>query len=442
VAHAVIQIVLYAALIVTPLLVATITSPLTGHGHFFHELGKSFALIGATILAFQALLASRIKWVERPFGFDILIRFHKNVAVFASLLLLAHPFLIGFSHGTLQRLLLSTQVSWPIWFGRIALLILLINVFLSGAQRRIGLKWNRWRILHDLFAPVILALVFFHAWTVGSDLLYDPVRVVWVLLFVMSAIVYSTILFIKPWILDRRRYRVSEVKRQGREVWTVKLTPPKGKPIFDYLPGQFQFVTFYRGRGLPVEEHHWTISSSPTERHFVSSTIKNLGDFTSTMGETRAGDTARVDAPYGRFSFLLHQEERSLVFIAGGIGITPVRSMLRYMRDKRMKLPVDLFYGNRTEEDILFREELIALENKGNPRLRVIHVLSKPSESWKGETGHIDKEKLTRYLGDDLEGKGFYLVGPKPLLDASIQALKELGVPDKRMHMEIFAFLD
>ena len=205
-------------------------------------------------------------------------------------------------------------------------------------------------------------------------------------------------------------------------------------------PGQFHFLTFRRDPILPVEEHHWTISSSPTEPGFVSSTIKESGDFTATIGKTKTGDTALVYAPFGRFSYLLHSDERDFVFIAGGIGITPLMSMLRHMRDTQAGARVLLLYANRCEEDIVFREELAEIERGEHPRLKVIHVLTEAGNGWQGEKGRLDHERLERHCRIDLDAKAFYICAPAALTKSVILFLKNRGVKDGRIHFEYFSF--
>ena len=172
----------------------------------------------------------------------------------------------------------------------------------------------------------------------------------------------------------------------------------------------------------------------------MSSSIKALGDFTATIGKTKVGDTATVHAPFGRFSHAVHPDEKSLVFIAGGIGVTPMMGMLRYMRDTKSNMPVTLLYGNRREEEIVFKDELKDIEEGGHPALEVLHVLSNPAEDWSGARGYIDREKIQKYCGN-LKEKGFYTSGPPGLVKATIRNLKDLGVGDERIHMEIFSFL-
>jgi ferredoxin-NADP reductase len=266
-----------------------------------------------------------------------------------------------------------------------------------------------------------------------------PVTVIWVLLFVSAAAAYVYHKFVGPSLRGKRPFRVESIIRETHNVWTITLAPPEGREQFEYLPGQFQFLTFLRGSRLRGEEHPFTISSSPGRKGFHASTIKESGDFTRTIGETRAGDLVAVQAPFGRFSYLLHPGERDLVFIAGGVGITPLMSMLRHMRDMDADKEVLLLYANSTEQDILFRDELDRIASAERPRLSVVHVLSKAAPEWRGERGHIDQAVIRKYCRGDLEGKSFYLCGPPAMMTALIAAVIDLGVPSRRVRSERFA---
>ncbi len=435
----IVLIALYVLVVAFPLILAVIVNP--GHGgNFFYEIGKNFVLIGLTILAFQIILSGRFKWLERPFGLDVLIRFHKHMALLAITILLLHPIFLVVG-GAGYDLVIGMDKPWYLWLGRIALGLLLINAVLTRFQSSWRIKFEKWRVMHDVLAPVIIVFGYVHSWNIGSDLYNTPMRILWIILPLISIALFVFHRFVRPFILSRHPYKVIDVKEEAEKVWSVKMAPPKGHHVFDYLPGQFGFITFHRREGLPVEEHHWTISSSPYEKGYVSSTIKALGDFTATMGETKAGDTAVIHAPFGRFSNVLHPDERSLVFIAGGVGITPIMGMLRYMRDTKSDLPVALLYANRRETDIVFKNELEEIEKGGHPVLKVVHVLSKPGESWNGETGFIDRDTIQKYCGE-VKDKGFYLCGPPGLVDKTIKNLRGLGVNDKHIHVEIFSFLD
>jgi predicted ferric reductase len=408
---------------------------------FMYELGRNVAFVALMIIALQFFLASRLHEIESPFGFDVVIRFHRYMGIFATVLLLCHPLLLAVGgHG--WHLIYGLELPWFIWFGKVALLLLLVNILLSLYQITLSVKFERWRLIHDILGPTILILIFFHSWFAGNDLRLDIMKILWIIIFGFTLAVYMFHRFIRPKLLKNNPYRVSDVKSEADDVWTIKLKPADGSSVFNYAPGQFQFITFYRDRQLPVEEHHWTISSSPAQKNYISSTIKALGDFTSTIGQTRVGDTASVQGPFGRFSYLYHPEEKNLVFLAGGIGITPLMSMLRHMRDTKSNHFVVLIYGNEDEHQIIFREELSQIETGGYPKLNVFHVLHNPPARWTGETGYINKEKIQKFGGEKLHEKIFYVCGPPPMVGSIIKSLKQLGVPDRQIRMEVFSFLD
>lgn len=437
--NAILRILIYVLVVILPVIGVTF---LTGETEgLVHELARNTSLAAFMILVLQVVLAARIKWIERPFGLDILLRFHKYMAVTALVLLLSHPLLMAVSAKS-PDLLISLRQPWYIWLGKITLLLLLLNIGLSLYQSKLKLKFENWRQVHDILAPAIIILAFTHSIVIGDDLHQLWLRGFWIALLIVALSVYIWHRIIRPIILKRRAWEVVEVNQESRDVWTVKLAPPQGSQIFEYFPGQFQFITFYRDRNLPLEEHHWTISSSPAQKDYVASTIKNLGDFTSTIKDTRPGDKAAVHGPFGRFSYALHPEETDLVFIAGGIGITPLMSMLRHMRDMQDNRSVLLLYGNPDTEQIVFRRELEEIESGANPRLQVVHVLSAPDENWEGEQGRIDGDKIAKYIGRDLSGKVFYICGPPPMIQGTVSVLENMGVHHGQIRIEIFSFLD
>ena len=433
---AILCVLLYGVIVVSPLILVAFARPSTDHG-FVYSIGKNLALVGFTILALQFVLSARLRWIERPFGLNVVFHFHKAMAVLASLLLLAHPILLALG-GDEWSLIFGPQVIWHIWLGRIALLILLVHVLLAALRFIITMNYEIWRFVHNIAAVLVLSLGFYHSWKAGGDLQLSWMKILWGALLAVAAASYLRHRILRAILLRRRPYRVTEVRREAEGVWTITLVPPDGIPRFDYLPGQFHFLTFYRAPNLPVEEHPWTISSSPTMPGILCSTIKESGDFTVSIGRTKPGDTALVDGPFGRFSYVLHPDERELVFIAAGIGITPLISMLRHIRDTHAERSVTLLYANTGEEDIAFRDELADMERDGATPVKVVHVLSKPSDAWEGERGRLDEEKIKRCAGPELALRTFYVCGPPMLIRQTIQTLRKARVPARRIHFERF----
>ena len=160
-------VILYLLLIIFPIVVATRWGPRMGNS-FPWELGKNLALIGFMLLALQVILASRLKGLERPFGFDILIRFHRHMGLLAVVLLIGHPVFLALGGGGM-RLLTSLSAPWYIMAAKAALLLLAVNVLLSLYSERVRLRFERWRLMHDLLAPAIIILGFLHSRRAGGD---------------------------------------------------------------------------------------------------------------------------------------------------------------------------------------------------------------------------------------------------------------------------------
>lgn len=432
---AVALVLVYAAILVLPLVVAGVFGEREDEP-FLRMLGKGFAVVGITILALQAVLITRWRALTAPFGLEMVMRFHKAMAVLAVGLLIAHPILLAAASGS-WGLILNVAQPWFIWFGKAALILLLVQGVSSLFQRQL-MDFQRWRLLHNI-APIILVLGFTHSWIVGDDLELAPMRVLWVILLGVAVVAYSAHKFIGPALRRARPWTVTSVRQETHDTWTVEFEPPRDQPPPSFEPGQFHFVTLYRGdRRYDGEEHHFTISSSPAQGPTRTSTIKHSGDFTATIGATRPGDRAVIQGPYGRFSYTLCAPDERYLFIAGGIGITPLMSMLRHMRDTGLDAEVLLIYGSRTEDDIVFREELEQIAAGEAPRLRVVHVLSEQTAGWEGETGYIDRDLLTRVVGEDLSGRSVFVCGPDAMMDRLMPMLVGMGVPETRLYNERF----
>ena len=427
----------YLVLVIAPVAASAVWRPREADP-LLTELGTRFALLGLAILAMQFVLSARIRWVERPFGLDSVYRFHKSMAVFAVLLLISHPALVAAGDNK-WGLLTTFQQSWHVLLGKGGLALLIVLAIVSLFRLALRLEFEKWRKLHNVVAAAVLGIGSTHGWIMSGDPERLPTRVLLFALVALGAAAYINHRVLVPAAARRNAYRVVGVKLETHNVWTLQLAPPAGRERFDYLPGQFHFLTLRREPGLPVEEHPFTISSSPIERGLIASTIKESGDFTSTIGRTKPGDLAAVEGPFGRFSHVVHPGESRFAFIAGGIGITPLMSMLRHMRDTGSDADVHLIYANRTEDDIVFREELAAIESGGSPRLEVTHVLDSPNQTWQGETGFVDRDKIERLLGDDLLSRACYVCGPPPMMGSVIRALRQLGVPVCQIHYERFS---
>jgi predicted ferric reductase len=171
----------------------------------------------------------------------------------------------------------------------------------------------------------------------------------------------------------------------------------------------------------------------------VRFTVKNLGDWSGEeVPALKAGDRIWLDGPHGVFS-MDREQAMGYVFIGGGVGITPLYSMLQTMVEREDVRPVLLFYGGGDWEELTFREELDKLSDQMN--LKVIYVLTDPPEGWEGETGYVTAGVLQRYLPKQYRRFVYFVCGPDPMMDAMEEALPQLGVPRENVQTERFSMV-
>jgi predicted ferric reductase len=422
----------YPLLIVAPLAVFAVATPHSRHG-LIAEMSVACAVVAFTILALQFVISARLRWVEAPFGLDIVFRFHRAMAMVAMGLLCIHPLLVASDEG--WGLLTSWRARWPIWAGRLALLLLFAPVAAATCRRIVRLRYEMWHHIHNVVAFLLLGLAFVHSLMLGDDFENKAARVVWVAL---PAVAWSAWFYgrlARPWLLGRNLYRVVSITSEAPRVWTLTLEPPVNRHLH-HAPGQFQFLRLH-GSSVLAEEHPFSIASSPSPNGLISLTIKEIGDFTSTVGRIKPGDLAAVHGPFGRFSHVFHSNDDDLVFVAAGIGITPLMSMLRYMRDRRDYRRVLLVYANRGAADIAFRSELESIESGGFPALKTIHILSRPPDDWIGPIGRLDIECLRSFCGG-FSGKAFFICCPPIMASVLIGGLRNASVGPGRIHADYF----
>jgi predicted ferric reductase len=169
----------------------------------------------------------------------------------------------------------------------------------------------------------------------------------------------------------------------------------------------------------------------------VAFTIKNLGNWSGTVvPNVQVGQRMWLDGPYGVFT-LDREQGPGYVFLAGGVGITPLHSMLVTMAERGDVRPVVLFYSASHVEDLTYREELLALQKQMN--LKVVYVVGEPPDGWTGETGRISAEIVQKYIPPKQYKRWQYFIcGPTPMMNAMEKMLPEIGVPAEHVHTERF----
>ncbi len=235
--------------------------------------------------------------------------------------------------------------------------------------------------------------------------------------------------------------RVARIFQETPAVKTFRLVDPSGGKLpFSYLPGQFITVTVFP-EGLPVKRSY-TIASAPTNRDSCEITVKHEehGVVSHHLhGRVHEGELLQLTGPSGKFTFT-GEEAESVVLIAGGVGVTPMMSVVRYLTDRSWPGDIFFIYGFRAEGDLIYREQLEYLQRR-YPNLHVTLVASAPDPAtWKGATGRITKELIAGAV-PEVASRRVHICGPKPMMDSVKQMLAELGVPAENIRTEVFAAL-
>ncbi len=226
-------------------------------------------------------------------------------------------------------------------------------------------------------------------------------------------------------------------EKQAADVMFFRIEKPEG---FRFLAGQYCLVSvpdmgFQDDRGL---RRAFSISSSPLEKDLLFVTRLSGSALKRTMAEMAPGTAVSLGQPLGTLT-LPEDTANPLVFLAGGVGITPFRSMCRYATDAATGHPITLFYSGRTPGETPFLDELTAMP-KQNHRLRVVATMTQAGEDskWSGLTGRLSAEMIEGHC-DAWESARYYMAGPPVMTDAMKKTLEQMRIPQERIKIELFA---
>jgi len=217
-----------------------------------------------------------------------------------------------------------------------------------------------------------------------------------------------------------------------------RFTKPAG---FTYQAGQSIDLTLIDPPETDAEgtSRAFSLASSPDDDHLAITTRMRDTAFKRTLKSMASGTPMQLEGPFGELT-LPQRADRPIVFLAGGIGITPFYSMVRYATARTLPHRITLFYSNRRPEDAAFLDELLALPS-ANPNFAFIPTMTgmvHSSVAWNGERGYIDAAMLKRHL-DSAENPIYYLAGPLSMVTALRAMLNESGIADNDIRIEEFA---
>jgi len=231
---------------------------------------------------------------------------------------------------------------------------------------------------------------------------------------------------------------VTEIVQETPWVKTFRFVNPSGAAVpFEYLPGQF--LTLALSIGAKRIKRSYTISSTPSRTDFIEITVKReeSGLVSQHLHDrVKVGDYLKVNAPFGDFTFT-GQEDSSIVLIAGGVGITPMMSVVRYLCDMKWNGEIYLLVGSKKPSQLIYRGELDRLQGI-NSNLHVHFAISAPAdENWKGFTGRISPEFISKHV-PLIQSRRIHICGPSLMMSAVEAMILELGVAQEKIRLESF----
>ena len=423
---------LYLLVVMVPVFLMLVPPVPSGRG-FWLEFSLALGFAGLTQIAVQFILIARFRTVTAPYGIDVILQYHRQIAMMAVLAILAHPLIIFIDNPSRLKLLNPFGGNWASRAGIASVLCLVAIVITSVYRERLKLQYEHWRLTHLLLGVGAIGFAQAHVSLAGLYTNTVWKQAGWIITAVAMVGLVLFLRVIKPAWQRSYRWQVTSVRPLRGGTWSLTLEPI-GHEGLRFMPGQFAWIKL-ADSPFTLEEHPFSFSSSAERPERLEFGIKELGDFTGRLDKIPEGTRAYLDGPHGAFSIDRYPAV-GYVFVSGGVGITPLMSFLRTMADRQDPRPVLLIHAEKTWDDLAYREDLDALKERLD--LSVTYVLEKPHEGWEGESGFVSKELLARILPKETFKRLFFLCGPPPMMNAVLPALQEAGVSQANIQLEKF----
>ena len=404
-------------------------------GDLLTAAGDAIGLLAAYGFVILVALMSRLPPLEKGIGTDRLARWHAMGGRYVITLVTGHVLLIiwGYAvtgHEKVTSETVSLVLTVPdVLMATVAWFLLLgVAAFSMRAARR-RVRYETWYYAH-LYTYMAIALAFSHQFALGPAFEDNlAARVAWSALYAVVAAAllwYRVIIPVRSAL--RHQFTVQSVRPEAPGIVSV-LISGRGLDRLRAEPGQF-FRWRFLTRELWWQSHPYSLSAMP-QPDLMRITVKALGDHSGSLANLRPGTRIIAEGPYGAFTPAL--TGRRVLFIAGGVGITPIRAMFAAL-PKRMSGGVTLLYRASHPRDVVFSRELNAI---ASDRRAALHYLIGSRD----QLGYdpIDADHLQRTV-PGLHRYEAYVCGPAGMTQAAVAALLAAGVPRRRIHQESFDF--
>lgn len=406
---------------------------------YISHIASRIGLMGGILMLWSYLLGIRRitgRFIEDQIWIN---KIHKWIGMYGFVFIALHPLLIVYSlsESFTYALFAKELIEYEFFVstGRLAF-ILLTFIWFTSALIRGKMSYRLWKILH-YSTYLILPLVFIHGLKVGSILNSNEfIRTYWIFLIVVFVIsIIVRIIF--EFGVGKKKYKVIQIKEITHDTHEYVLEAVNEK--ISPKPGQYGYIS----RKPFGESHPFTIARSSEDGKTISFSIKSLGKFTKILRELQVGDMLLIDGPYGVFGQKAIATHKPVVYIAGGIGITPFLRLIDVVNDERELI---MIFGNKTPDDIPYKEEL---EKKLGKKL--VHVLSHCTEEQKNsvlqlanqpcetEFGFVTIDLIKKYIGEEVNRYEYFICGPPIMMKLVSEALYKAGVEKRSVDMEKFS---
>lgn len=424
----------YLVFVLAPLF-ALLIGPVGPARDFWTEFSAAIGYAGLAMMGLQFGLTARFRRVTEPWGEDVLYHLHRQLSLVAVALVIAHPVILFIVRPNLIGLLTFVDAPWRARFAVLSVVSLLVLVMTSLWRARLRMRYETWHHLHVVLAVAAVVTGLAHMVSWGFYLADPWKRALWISLTVFWIGLLAYVRIVRPLFMLRRPYTVTQVRAERGDTTTLVMEPD-GHDGFHFEPGQFGWLTVWGGP-FRITGHPFSFSgSAEAGEGSVEMSIRRLGDFTATVKTIPVGKRVYVDGPYGAFT--IGNPADMHILIAGGVGITPMMSIIRTLADRHDNRPVILLYGATDWESITFREELDKIA--GRLALTTVYVLTDPPADWTGERGFITADILRRHVPPPYDEHEYFICGPPPMMDSMETTLSTLGVPMSKYHSERYNF--
>ena len=423
---------LYPLAVLAPIVLMLVPPVPTGRS-FRVEASVALGFVGLTQIGIQFVLIGRFRPLTYPYGLDVVLRYHRRIALVAVAFVLLHPVLILIEHPARVVLLDSFGGTYASKLGIGSTLALLALAAASIWREKLKIRYETWRVTHTALGVSALVLAQLHVSLAGLYVNTPWKQALWIGSSVALVGLVVHLRLVVPWRQRRRPWRVAGVRDEGGGTVNLDIEAD-GHDGLAFEPGQFAYLKL-GDSPWRLEEHPYSIASSAERTDRLSFGIKALGDFSSTVRDVGVGTTVHVDGPHGAFS-IDRAQAPGYVLVAGGVGITPMMSFLHTLADRGDPRPILLIYGTNTEPELAYRDEIEALKERLDLETRF--VLEEPPHDWPAEEGRITGELLERHLPKERFARSFFVCGPPAMMAAVERALLAHGVPRTHVSLEKF----